>query len=244
MYYSPLCAPTAADAASGTLAAQPEYHGLAAVHQVGTGSFLTLSNPAWATVRAYAVKHADGTMTVVLDNVQDPAGNGPSTLQLDLGATFTWGSRVDLTASALTAQSGITLGGAGAGPSTTLASALSGKCLSVLDRATADGSTADIYTCDTSPSQNWTINPDGTITGGLSGKCLQVANGSTADFAGVDIATCTGAPNQLWSLQSGGTIVGAQSGRCLSVTGASTTNQSPADIYDCNGSPSENWTRQ
>jgi len=111
MYYTPLCAPTAADATSGTLAAQPEYYGLAAVHAIGTGEFLNVTNPAWATVRGYAVEHTNGTMTVVLDDVQDPTSNGSTTLQLDLGANFVSGERVNLTASSLTATSGITLGG-------------------------------------------------------------------------------------------------------------------------------------
>ena len=35
MYYTPLCAPTAADAAAGDLAAQPEYYGLAAAARRG-----------------------------------------------------------------------------------------------------------------------------------------------------------------------------------------------------------------
>jgi len=111
MFYTPLCAPTAADAANGTVAAQPEYYGLAAVHEIGTGQFLNLSDPDWANVRAYAIRHADGTVTVVLDDMQDPASNGPSTLQLDFGQSFSTGSRFDLTAGSLTATSGITLGG-------------------------------------------------------------------------------------------------------------------------------------
>ena len=283
MYYTPLCAPTAADASTGTLAAQPEYYGLAAVHEIGAGSFLNVTDPASATVRAYAIKHADGTMTVVLDNVTDPATTGPATLQLNLGATFTSGSRIDLTAGALTAKTGITLGGqtvqsngtlpaptkspvtvngstltvsvpagsaalitvggqSSGGGTATLVGGLSGKCLSVTGGSTSAGATADIYTCDGSASQNWTINVNGTIVGGLSGKCLEVANGSTADRASVDIASCTGASNQQWTVHSGGTIVGAQSGKCLSVLGASTADGATADIYPCNGSPSENWT--
>lgn len=111
MYYTPLCAPTAAAATAGDLAAQPEYYGLAAVHEIGTGTFLNLTNPAWATVRGYAVKHTNGTMTVVLDDVQDPTSNGPTTLTLDLGANFTSGTRINLTAASLTATTGITIGG-------------------------------------------------------------------------------------------------------------------------------------
>ena len=56
MYYTPLCAPTAAAASAGTLAAQPEYYGLATVREIGTGRFLNLTNPDWANVRAYAVR--------------------------------------------------------------------------------------------------------------------------------------------------------------------------------------------
>ena len=282
MYYTPLCAPTAAAATAGQLAAQPEYYGLAAVHEVGTGSFLQVTNPSWATVRAYAVKHSDGTMTVVLDNVQDPASNGPTTLQLALGASFSSADQVNLTASGLSATTGITLGGqtvqsdgtlaaphqtsftvggdtatvsvpagsaelltfhpGGTASSTTIVGGLSGKCLSVTGGSTTDGATADIYTCNGTASQNWTLGSGSTIVGGLSGKCLTVTGGSTANYAGVSIATCMGATDQQWTVHAGGTIVGVPSGKCLSVLGASTANGATAEIYTCNGSASETWS--
>ena len=110
MYYTPICAPTTADANAGNVAAQPEYYGLAFVHQLGTGKFANLDNPAWADVRAYAVVNGS-TMKVVLDNVDDPASNGATALTLDLGATYTSATRENLTASSLTATSGVTLGG-------------------------------------------------------------------------------------------------------------------------------------
>jgi Ricin-type beta-trefoil lectin domain/Glycosyl hydrolase family 79 C-terminal beta domain len=283
MYYTPLCAPTAADATAGDLAAQPEYYGLAAVHEVGTGNFLNVTNSSWAAVRAYAVQHSNGTMTVVLDNVQDPSSNGATTLQLDLGANFTSGEQSSLTASGLTATSGITLGGqtvqangslaaptetpisvngdtytvtvpagsaqlltfggeSSTGPTTTtLVDGLSGTCLSVTGASTANGATAEIYTCNGSASESWTLNANGTIVGQLSGKCLEVTGSSTANYAGVDISTCDGAANQQWTL-SGSTIVGVQSGKCLSVSGGSTANGATSDIYTCNGSGSENWS--
>ena len=65
----------------------------AAVRDVGTGSFLNLGNPVWADVRAYAVQHSNGTMTVVLDDVDDPSTTGPMTVPLDLGAFYGWGAR-------------------------------------------------------------------------------------------------------------------------------------------------------
>jgi hypothetical protein len=60
---------------------------------------------------ASALRHTDGTMTVVLDNVQDPAHSGPTTLRLGLGASFGAGRKVALTAGGLGATTGITLGG-------------------------------------------------------------------------------------------------------------------------------------
>jgi hypothetical protein len=111
MFYTPLCAPTAADATAGNLAAQPEFYGLAAVHQIGAGTFVGVTNPAWATVRGYAVVHPNGTLTVVLDDVQDPASNGATTVQLSLGGSYHSGTRVNLTGGGLTATTGITLGG-------------------------------------------------------------------------------------------------------------------------------------
>jgi hypothetical protein len=284
MYYTPLCAPTAADAAAGELAAQPEYYGLAALSDVGAGSFLTLSNPVWADVRAYAVQHADGTMTVVLDDVDDPSTTGPTTVQLDLGASYGWASQVDLTASGgLTATSGITLGGqsvqadgalaapnpdgfdvggdsvtvtvpagsaeiltfsSAAAENTTLVGGLSGKCLSVTGASAAPGTVADIYPCNGSGSEDWTLGSDGTIVGGLSGDCLQVAGDSTSDYAGVVIEPCNGAAGQQWTVTPDGAIENVQSGLCLSVLSASTDNYAAADIYACNGSGSESWSQQ
>jgi hypothetical protein len=284
MYYTPLCAPTAADAAAGDLAAQPEYYGLAAVSDVGTGQFLSLSNPVWADVRAYAVQHSNGTMTVVLDDVDDPSTTGPTTVQLDLPASYGWASQVDLTASGgLTATSGITLGGqtvqsdgtlpapnpdgfdvggdtvsvtvpagtaqiltfsSAATENTTLVGGLSGKCLSVLGASTSPGAAADIYTCNGSGSENWTLESNGEIVGGLSGDCLQVADGATSDYSGVVIEPCSGSADQQWTVTASGTIVGVQSGLCLSVLGASTANYATADIYSCNGSGSESWSQQ
>jgi hypothetical protein len=281
MYYTPLCAPTAADAAAGDLAAQPEYYGLAAVHEIGTGDFLDVTNPDSANVHAYAIRHSNGTVAVVLDDFQDPSSNGATSLQLDLPASFGSGDEVDLTASGLSATSGITLGGqtvqsdgdlaaptetpisvdgdtvtvsipagtaelltfgsSSGGENTTFDGQLSGKCLSVTGGSTADGAAADIYDCNGSPSENWTVESNGTIVGGPSGDCLEVAGGSTANQAGVDIGTCDGAASQQWTVEANNTIVDTQSGKCLSVTGGSTADRAPADIYTCNGSGSETW---
>ena len=239
MYYTPLCAPTAADAAAGDLAAQPEYYGLAAVHDVGTGAFLNLSNPVWADVRAYAVQHSNGTMSVVLDDVDNPSTTGPTTVQLDLGASYGWASQVNLSASGgLTATSGITLGGQTVQANGTLPAPnpsgfdVGGDTTTV----TVPAASAEILTFSSAASENTTL------AGGLSGKCLSVTGGSTTAGATADIFTCNGSGSENWTLSSGGAITGGPSGDCLQVAGGSTANYAGVDIEPCNGSADQQWT--
>ncbi|HEX4061401.1 MAG TPA: ricin-type beta-trefoil lectin domain protein [Streptosporangiaceae bacterium] len=134
-----------------------------------------------------------------------------------------------------------TSGSSGSG-GTTITGNYSGLCLSVSGASTAPKATADIYTCNGSPSENWTVNTDGTITGDHSGLCLSVSGGATAPKSAVEIYTCNGSASEYWTVNSNGTITGNNSGLCLSVAGGSTAPYSVVDIYTCNGSPSENWT--
>jgi hypothetical protein len=110
--YTPLCPTT------GDLTARPIYYGMLATELVGTGRFAALDNPDTADVRAYALKQGH-RLTVVLDDVQDPATNGATTVTLNLGANFHSGQLTALTTSspaALSATTGITLGGQQVGP--------------------------------------------------------------------------------------------------------------------------------
>jgi hypothetical protein len=106
--YTPLCR-----ASDGTLVARPLYYGMLATALVGTGNFVSVSNPDSASLRAYAVKNGSD-LTVVLDDVQDPSSNGPTMVSLNLGADFKQGQMALLATSSgsgLSATSGITLGG-------------------------------------------------------------------------------------------------------------------------------------
>jgi chitinase len=137
--------------------------------------------------------------------------------------------------------SGSTSGGGGTGAGT-IVGVNSGLCLSVTGASTAAGATADIYTCNGSASENWTVNSSGTITGNNSGLCLSTSGNSSALKATADINSCDGDSYEHWTAESNGTIVNGASGLCLSVTGSATTNYATADLYTCNGSASENWT--
>jgi chitinase len=118
----------------------------------------------------------------------------------------------------------------------------SGLCLSVSGASTSPGAAADLYTCNSSVSENWTVNSDGTITGNNSGLCLSTSGDSSALKTTADIDTCDGDGYEQWTIESNGTIVNGGSGLCLSVTGASTELKATADLYTCNGSVSESWS--
>ncbi|MBR7837862.1 ricin-type beta-trefoil lectin domain protein [Actinospica durhamensis] len=138
---------------------------------------------------------------------------------------------------AITGSSGGT-----SGSGDTIVGANSGLCLSVTGAATTAGATTDIYTCNSSVSENWTVKSNGTITGNNSGLCLSISGNSSTLKTTADINTCDGDGYEQWTVESNGTIVNGATGLCLSVTGSSTTPKATADVYTCNGSASENWT--
>jgi len=117
----------------------------------------------------------------------------------------------------------------------------SGLCLSVTGASTSPGALTDLYTCNGSVSETWTVNTNGTITGDNSGLCLSISGNSSTLKVTTDINTCDGDSYEKWTVESNGTIVNGD-GLCLSVTGAATALKSTEDQYTCNSSVSEFWT--
>ncbi|MFG1811962.1 glycosyl hydrolase family 79 C-terminal domain-containing protein [Streptomyces sp. NPDC049040] len=103
-YYGAFCAPDQASLDAGRLSAAPLYYGLWAFHQVPQGQFvdLGLSDADLERVRAYGVRGRDGSLTVVLINVQDPAtaGSGDDSVTLGLPQGYRKGRAVTLGTSA------------------------------------------------------------------------------------------------------------------------------------------------
>lgn len=70
--FSPICAPGYAEAARGEVIARPEYYGLLAARQLEGGRFIrvqTHSPGAASDVTSYATKHANGDITLAIDNL-------------------------------------------------------------------------------------------------------------------------------------------------------------------------------
>jgi hypothetical protein len=109
-WYTPFCALTPQDDAVGQLHAQPVYYAQLLIRQLGTGSFLPVSNNAQTNLRVYAVRN--GTrLRIVIVNVTDPATTNPLKTTLKLPATYNHGYLFQLTAPSLSTMDGIRLGG-------------------------------------------------------------------------------------------------------------------------------------
>ncbi|GIE74748.1 glycosyl hydrolase [Actinoplanes philippinensis] len=124
----------------------------------------------------------------------------------------------------------------GAGPVVGLA----GKCLDISGGGAADGTKVQLWTCNGSGAQVWSIagqvwrNPQ-------SNKCLDVAGGATANGTKAQLWTCNGSGAQNWVAQAGGTVRNPQSGRCLDVSQNSSADGQQIHLWDCHTGANQQW---
>ena len=117
---------------------------------------------------------------------------------------------------------------------------LAGKCVDVAGANTANGTAVQLYDCNGSAAQQWTVGSDGTIR--ALGKCLDVNAGGTADGTKVQLYDCNGSAAQQWAVSSANDIVNPQANKCLDVTGNTSANGTPLQIWTCSGGANQKWT--
>ncbi|MFF3598126.1 lectin [Kitasatospora indigofera] len=115
-----------------------------------------------------------------------------------------------------------------------------GKCLDVAAAATADGTQVQLWTCNATNAQQWTVRTDGTFR--ALGKCLDVSGGGAADGTKVQLWTCNGTGAQRWTPTTAGELRNPQSGKCLDVTGGNTADATKVQLWTCNGGTAQKWT--
>ncbi|MEU5909345.1 chitosanase [Micromonospora sp. NPDC047527] len=117
---------------------------------------------------------------------------------------------------------------------------LGGKCVDVAGAATANGTPVQLYDCNGTAAQTWTVGNTDTSIRAL-GKCLDVTAASTADGAKVQLYDCNNTGAQTWAA-SNGALVNTGSGKCLDVTDRSTANGTRLQIWTCSGTTNQRWT--
>ncbi|MFJ5966294.1 ricin-type beta-trefoil lectin domain protein [Streptomyces sp. NPDC093060] len=117
---------------------------------------------------------------------------------------------------------------------------LAGKCVDVAGANSANGTPVQLYDCNGTGAQQWTVGSDGTIR--ALGKCLGVTGNGTADGSTVQLWDCTGGPNQKWAVSTAHDIVNPQANKCLDVTGNNSANGTRLQIWTCTGGGNQKWT--
>jgi chitosanase len=116
---------------------------------------------------------------------------------------------------------------------------IGGKCIDVAGAATANGTAIQLYDCNGSAAQQWTVVEAGSTLHVL-GKCLDINGAGTADGTKVDLYDCNNTGAQVFIPQSNGELYNPQSNKCLDdpAFGGSGTQ---VQIWDCNGGPNQQW---
>ncbi|MEU9294209.1 lectin [Streptomyces sp. NPDC048266] len=127
----------------------------------------------------------------------------------------------------------------GGGARTGEVKGVGGKCLDVDNAQTADGTKIQLWTCNGTVAQRWTVPGDGTLR--VLGKCLDVSDGGSADGTRVQLWTCNGTAAQTWSPQSDGTVRNPRSGKCLDASGGTWNDGTAVHLWTCHTGANQKW---
>ncbi|MEV4510359.1 glycoside hydrolase family 19 protein [Dactylosporangium sp. NPDC049525] len=148
--------------------------------------------------------------------------------------------RVLVAAVAVVVGTFVLIPGSAAAAGTGTITGYGGKCVDVAGANSANGTKVQLWTCNGTAAQNWTVGTDGTIR--ALGKCLDVSAGSTADGAKVQLWDCNGSGAQQWVANAARDIVNPQANKCLDATGVSSADGTALQIWTCGGGANQKWT--
>jgi hypothetical protein len=183
----------------------------------------------------------DHNLSIILDLAMGGAfPNGVCGCTTPTGSTASGGTMQVGYVAAYTTTGGTSGGGGGGGSGTgpiTLAS--NGLCLDVRGANSANFTPVQVYTCNGTAAQQWTVVQAGSTLHAL-GKCLDINGGGTADGTTVDLYDCNNTAAQVFIPQSNGSLYNPQSNKCLDDTGWGGSG-TQAEIWDCTGSSNQKW---
>jgi hypothetical protein len=134
-----------------------------------------------------------------------------------------------------------TSGSGGTAPSGTTGpiTGYEGLCVDVRGASAAEYTPVQVYTCNGTAAQQWTVVEAGSTLQAL-GMCMDIDAGGTADGTTVDLYTCNDTAAQVFIPQSNGSLYNPQSGKCLDDTGYGGSG-TQLQIWDCTGNANQDW---
>ena len=110
---------------------------------------------------------------------------------------------------------------------------LNNLCLDLNGGVAVDDNHVQVYECNGTDAQRWTLATDGTLR--VQGKCaLVVGDGS------VHIVGCDGRTTAQWRV-AGRTLVNAAAGRCLTDPADGTVSGAGVTVTPCTGANEQSW---
>jgi Ricin-type beta-trefoil lectin domain/Glycosyl hydrolase family 12 len=128
---------------------------------------------------------------------------------------------------------------AGGGGATGPVVGYEGLCLDDRAASTAEYNPIQVYTCNGTGAQQWTVEPNNTLE--VLGMCLDVDGAGTANGTLVDLYSCNGTGAQVWEPQPDGALLNPNSGKCLDDTGYGGSG-TQVQIWSCSGNDNQSWT--
>jgi len=135
-----------------------------------------------------------------------------------------------------TSGGGTTNPGGTTGPITGYA----GLCVDVRGASSANFTPVQVYTCNGTNAQQWTVVQAGSTLQAL-GKCMDINGGGTANGTTVDLYDCNNTGAQVFIPQSNGELYNPQSGKCLDDTGYGGSG-TQLQIWACADTANQQWT--
>lgn len=117
---------------------------------------------------------------------------------------------------------------------------IGGKCIDVSNSNTANGTAVQLWDCNGTGAQQWSLAADGTIR--ALGKCLDVSASGTTNGTLVQLWDCNGTAAQQWIYTPAHDLVNPQANKCLDATGNSSASGTRLEIWDCTGATNQKWT--
>ena len=108
-----------------------------------------------------------------------------------------------------------------------------GLCLDLNGGVPADDNHVQVFVCNGSNAQRWTLAADGTLR--VAGKCAQVVADSTVHIIG-----CDNRPAAQWRAGPNRSLVNA--GRCLTDPRAGAASGTGVLVATCTGGPGQQWS--
>jgi ricin-type beta-trefoil lectin protein len=181
----------------------------------------------------------DHNLSIILDLAMGGGfPNGVCGCTTPTGSTASGGTMsVAYVAAYSTSGSG---GGGGGGNATGPITGYAGLCVDVRGANTTNFTPVQVYTCNGTNAQQWTVVQAGSTLHAL-GKCMDINGGGTADGTTVDLYDCNNTAAQVFIPQSNGSLYNPQSNKCLDDTNFSTTPGTQLQIWDCTGNANQRW---